>query len=193
LAQARSTDPAGAVHLDQAIKLLAELRQELEHSGRLGLWLEALLLQAETHQLKSETEQAAAVLWQALELAQPAGYVRLFLDEGEPILSLLRQMAAAGPAPASLEQLLAAFAAEKSILPPSSSRSVLPPLIEPLSERELEILQLIAAGLSNRQIADTLILTVGTVKWYLNNIYGKLGVASRTLAVATARTRHFID
>ena len=191
LAQARSKDPAGADQLGQVVKLLVELRQELEISGRIGPWLEVLVLQALTHQLQAEIEPAATMLRQALELAEPAGYIRLFLDEGEPMLSLLRQIAASGPTPAYLDRLLAAFTAEKSIIPPSSF--ILPPLIEPLSERELEILQLIAAGLSNRQIADALILTVGSVKWHLNNIYGKLGVGSRTQAVAEARTRRFID
>ncbi len=191
LAQARSKDAAGADQLGQVIKLLVELHQELENSGRIGPWLEVLVLQALAYQLQAEVELAATKLRQALELAEPAGYVRLFLDEGEPMFSLLRQMAAAGPTTTYLDRLLAAFSAEKSISPPSPF--IRPPLIEPLSERELEILRLIAAGLSNRQIADALILTVGTVKWHLNNIYGKLGVGSRTQAVAEARARRFID
>jgi LuxR family maltose regulon positive regulatory protein len=74
-----------------------------------------------------------------------------------------------------------------AFIPSTSLRTGPQPLIEPLSERELEILGLIAAGMSNKQIADELVISVGTVKWHLNNIYGKLGVRSRTQAVAHAR------
>jgi LuxR family maltose regulon positive regulatory protein len=81
---------------------------------------------------------------------------------------------------AYVRQLLAAFAKEKTVAPSSV-------LIEPLSDRELEVLHLIAAGASNQQIAEKLVLTVGTVKWHLSNIYSKLGVNSRTQAVAQAR------
>jgi LuxR family maltose regulon positive regulatory protein len=93
-----------------------------------------------------------------------------------------------------IDKLLSGYekAKQKSHLHPSSSpgaprSAVLHPLIEPLSERELELLRLIAAGLSNSQMAETLVVTVGTIKWHLNNIYGKLDVRSRTQAVARAR------
>ncbi|HEX9438431.1 MAG TPA: LuxR C-terminal-related transcriptional regulator, partial [Roseiflexaceae bacterium] len=151
--------------------------------------------------------RALSALHRALALAETEGYIRTFVDEGVPMRGLLAgssvQLAAGGRSAggaeaarllAYVETLLAAFprtegrglrteAAESphSVLSPQSSV-----LIEPLSERELEVLRLIAQGHSNQQIADALIVSVGTIKKHLNNIFGKLGVASRTQAVARA-------
>jgi LuxR family maltose regulon positive regulatory protein len=172
----------------EAVALLERLRQAAGAGQRLGRVLEVLILEALAYQAQSAPGQALVCLQQALTLAEPEGYVRLFLDEGQPIIMLF---AAAGddlPAPhqAYVDSLLAAHRREQEkILHPSSLR--LQPLIEPLSERELEILSLIAAGMSNGEIAEKLVVTVGTVKWHLNNIYGKLGVRSRTQAAAKVR------
>jgi len=142
-------------------------------------------------------------------LAEPQDYVRLFVDEGKPIQSLIqecqlqieqRQRDKRGDKgqhlSAYLEKLLAAFPESDAVLPPSSILRTPQPshgaspsaiLIEPLSARELEILQLLSFGLSNQEIAQKLVLSVGTVKVHLKHIYGKLGASSRTQAVARAR------
>jgi LuxR family maltose regulon positive regulatory protein len=119
-------------------------------------------------------------LARALLLGEPEGYVRTFVDLGAPMGELLRGAAHRGIRTGYVGRLLARAPAEP--VPAASS-----PLIEPLSDRELEVLRLIAAGLSNREIAQKLVITPGTAKWHANNIYGKLGVHSRTQAVALAR------
>lgn len=180
----------------EATALLERLRQAAKTGERVGRVLEVLILEALAYHAQNDTSQALACLEQALTLAEPEGYVRLFLDEGRPIITLLA--AARDRLPAShqtyVDSLLAAHRREQEeILHPSSLRLrsgqalSLHPLIEPLSERELEILRLIAAGMSNGEIAEKLVVTVGTVKWHLNNMYGKLDARSRTQAVARAR------
>jgi LuxR family maltose regulon positive regulatory protein len=129
----------------------------------------------------------------ALSLAEPGGYVRVFVDEGEPMARLLYEAAARGIAPEYAGRLLAAFEVEMEdeglATEAGDSSSVVRPslLVEPLSEREIEVLQLVAEGLSNREIAHKLFLSVSTVKVHTYNIYGKLGVHSRTQAVAKGR------
>ena len=104
----------------------------------------------------------------------------MFSDEGKPVVPLLHQAAAQRIAPEYIARLLAALGSSRGEMPADL-------LLDPLSERELEILRLIATGVSNKDLAAKLVLTVGTVKWHLNNIYSKLGVRSRTQAVAKAR------
>jgi LuxR family maltose regulon positive regulatory protein len=130
---------------------------------------------------------ALAFLADALALAQPEGYVRTFVDKGEPMAALLREAASQGIAPDYVAKLLTAFHAA----PQERGRPEPPPpaqpLIEPLSERELQVLRLVAAGLSNRDIAEALYISVNTVKTHLQRIYGKLGVSSRTAAATKAQ------
>jgi len=122
------------------------------------------------------------VLTQALLLAEPEGYVRTFVDEGPALAGLLRRVAGRGVAPNYARRMLEAFAETPRVMP-----AVAQPIVEPLTERELEVLQLLAAGLSNRAMAQALVITVGTVKRHITNIYGKLGVNNRVQAVAKAR------
>jgi LuxR family maltose regulon positive regulatory protein len=153
-------------------------------TGRTGCLLEILVLQAMAHHLHRQTNEAMTTLEQALELAEPETYTRLFIDAGRPMAELLQKRKAEdGGMKQYIDKLLSAF--DNKNFHPSS---LLPqPLLDPLSERELELLQLIAAGMSNQEVAADLVLTVGTVKWHLSNIYSKLGVSSRTQAVARAR------
>lgn len=117
----------------------------------------------------------------ALHLGSSGRFIRPFVDCGEPMVQLLQTAAAAGIALDFVTRLLGAFAAtEEAGLAPKA-------LIEPLSERELEVLRLIAAGLTNREIAEQLVIAHGTAKRHISNIYGKLGVGSRTQVVARAR------
>jgi LuxR family maltose regulon positive regulatory protein len=139
--------------------------------------------------LAAPTPPAALVfLADALALAQPEGYVRTFLDKGEPMAALLREAASQGIAPGYVAKLLAAFDAEAPIRPvPPTPRVPAQPLIEPLSERELDVLRLLADGLTNQEIAQALCVSVNTVKTHLKNIYGKLGVHNRREATAQAK------
>jgi LuxR family maltose regulon positive regulatory protein len=169
--------------LTEALDLLERLGRAAEAGQRLGSLVEARLLQALALQAQGRRVEAVAALDTALSLAEPEGYVRLFAEEGAPLAQLVRQAAAQGIGAAA--RLQAALAAAP-VLPPE--RGVPPsPLVEPLSERELEVLQHLADGLSNREIAAKLVLAVTTVKKHASNIYGKLGVRSRTEAVARAR------
>ena len=126
---------------------------------------------------------------EALELAEPGGFIRIFVDEGLPMAQLISEAAARGIMPDYIGRLLAAFEAEHQRnagevphLPLATSQ----PLIDSLSERELEILQLIAQGLSNREISERLFLALDTVKGHNSRIYGKLQVQRRTEAVVRA-------
>jgi LuxR family maltose regulon positive regulatory protein len=165
------------------LKPLLPAMQKLKQTRRV---LEILLLQAIASHAKGDTEDALDALRQALSLAAPQGYVRAFLDEGEPLARLLHEAMSRDIVPEYVAQLLVAFDAEtkeralSSVPRPSS-------LVEPLSKRELQVLQLIAQGLSNREIAERLFISLSTVKGHTNNIYGKLAVNSRTQAVAQAR------
>ena len=115
-------------------------------------------------------------------MAAPGGFIRTFVDEGPPMARLLSEAAARGLRPDYVGRLLAAFEAEGGI-----AVSPTQPLIEPLSPRELEVFELIAQGLSNREIGERLSIALSTVKGHNRNIYGKLGVQRRTEAVARGR------
>jgi LuxR family maltose regulon positive regulatory protein len=179
----------------EALGLLAQLLEVAEAAGAIGCAIENLVLQAITLQAQDEIDQALATLERALAPAEPEGYVRTFADEGVPMAGLLRKATTFGLYPDYVDKLLAVLESEikgERKTPSSTPSPVIPgpgssPLIEPLSEREIEVLRLIAAGLSNREIADELFLAVGTVKKHINNIFGKLSVRKRTQAVARAR------
>ena len=178
---------------DEALEVLESLLPTTETAGWTGFVIEILALQALALQGQGDIPQAIITLKRALSLAEPERYVRVFVDEGEPMAALLRQAASRGIAPDYVGKLLAVLKEEMKdegrMTEALPSSPVLRPssLIEPLSERELEVLRLIAAGLSNREIADQLVVAVSTVKTHINNIYRKLDVSKRTQAVARAR------
>ena len=175
----------------EALGLLEELRKFAESSEITGGLIEILALQALVLWARNEKQQALVTLAQALTLAEPEGYVRTFVDEGAAMADLLsatleaRQrghLDAAKHVPARyLAKLLAALAGEAAA-PTVDGR-----LLEPLSERELEVLALIAAGEPNAEIAGRLFISISTVKTHVNNLHRKLGARSRTQAVARAR------
>jgi LuxR family maltose regulon positive regulatory protein len=173
---------------DEARALLEPLLPRIEQQGRIGMVIEIHVLRTLALQAQSDVAQAMTALERALSLAEPGGYVRIFVDEGPPMARLLCQAAARGIAPEYTGRLLAAFP-DSEFEPAVSSKTqkLKPQMVEPLSERELEVLQLIAEGFSNREIAQKLFLSVSTVKVHTYNIYSKLGVHSRTQAVAKAR------
>jgi LuxR family maltose regulon positive regulatory protein len=139
-------------------------------------------------QAGGDTDQAITALEKALTLAKPAGFIRIFVDEGPLMARLLYETLSRGIAPDYVRRLLAAFPVTEPEQPDvSKTRAPNSELIEPLSERELEVLQLIAEGLTNPEIASRLFLALNTVKTHAGNIYGKLNVHSRTQAIARAQ------
>ena len=173
-----------------ALAVLEPLRQQMEAKGWQDERLKVMVLQAVALHAHGEKDKAVQLLGEALALAEPGGFIRLFVDEGAPMAQLLSEAAAHGIMPDYVGKLLAAFEAEKrrraktNLICPVSLPS---PLIEPLSQRELEILQLIAQGLSNREIGERLFLALDTVKGHNRRIFDKLQVQSRTEAIARAR------
>jgi LuxR family maltose regulon positive regulatory protein len=170
---------------------LVPFQQQMEAKGWADERLKAMILQVLTLQAKGDKKQALQLLGEVLALAEPSGFVRLFLDEGTPMAQLLATAAAQGIMPNYVRKLLAGFAMEapdhreeKVTLP--SAHSV-QPLLEPLSQRELEVLQLIAEGLSNQEISARLFLALSTVKGHNRVIFDKLQVQRRTEAIARAR------
>jgi LuxR family maltose regulon positive regulatory protein len=164
------------------------LLKAAEAGGRTSKMIEILILQALSLQAQGDIDQAITTLEKALTLAEPEGFIRVFVDEGLPMAQLLYEAVARGIAPDYVRRLLAAFPlAEPEQTGPSKTQAPGSELIEPLSERELEVLQLIAEGLTNPEIAARLYLALNTVKAHTRNIYGKLGVNNRTQAVARAR------
>ncbi len=150
--------------------------------------IEILILQTLALQADGDSAGAMIALTRALSLGEAGGFVRIFVDEGRPLGSLLQSAAARGIAPDYVRRLLTALSDSEAKM--ASSPEVCRPqskLIEPLSPRELEVLQLVAQGLSNRQICDHLFLALSTVKGYTRTIYAKLAVHRRTEAVARAR------
>ncbi|HLZ62060.1 MAG TPA: LuxR C-terminal-related transcriptional regulator [Ktedonosporobacter sp.] len=171
---------------DETISLLRCLLSMAEKGKRTGSMIELLLLQALAHQALGQPQQALFQLTQALQLAQAHGYARLFLDEGSSMAALLHQAVAQPMVSGYVRTLLAQFPDTSEPSSPQAGPE-LPLLLESLSEREREVLRLVAAGLSNHEAAAHLSITTGAVKKHLSNIYGKLGVSSRTQALARAR------
>ena len=186
---------------DEALPLLGRLLRLAERQGRMGNALEILVLQAITSLARGDEAGAMGRLSRALLLAEPEGYIRLFVDEGAPIAHLLVQMRhrPSGDQTGSTryrEHLLALLGrahdedvSHSAVAVPGSGMYSSG---EPLSERELEVLRLIIAGFSNREIAAQLVIAVSTVKWYVNTIYSKLQVESRTKAIAKARELNIV-
>jgi len=170
-----------------ALAALAPLRAQMEAKRWEDERLKIMVLQAVALQAYGEKSKAVQLLCNALELAEPGGFIRLFVDEGRPMAQLLSNAAAQGMTPDSIGKLLVACEAEgQKSEDASSSRPAAQPLIEPLSRRELEVLHLMAQGLSNQEICERLFLALDTVKGHNRKIFGKLQVQRRTEAVARA-------
>ncbi len=179
----------------QVNALLARLLQAAEAQKRRGSALDILLVQALAHEAQGNRPQALAALKRALSLAEPEGYVRMFLDEGSSMAQLLLKAAVSGIMPDYTGKLLAAFEAEQLR---SAGESPLPtppasqPPIEPISQRELEVLRLFKTELSGPEIARELVIALSTVRTHTKSIYSKLNVNNRRAAVKRAEELHLI-
>jgi LuxR family maltose regulon positive regulatory protein len=183
--------------LEDALRVLDWLLPVAEANGRMDSVIEILSLHALALQAQGNLTYALVALERALTLAEPEGYVRIFVDEGQPMAELLGRMKVrevSGRLAGYLDKLLTAFNKDSTNRVDLKDKISLQPsaispdsFVEPLSERESEVLRLVAAGLTNQQIANHLVIALGTAKRHTINIYGKLGVNNRTQAVAKAR------
>jgi LuxR family maltose regulon positive regulatory protein len=171
---------------DRALALLEHLEASARAQLRMGSLIEIQVLQALGFQEAGKADQAMRALAQALMQAEPEGYIRTFVDEGPHMAALLHEAASRGVTPDYVARLLSAFPSiDHGIQPPSSAATF--PFNEPLSERELEILRLLAGGASNQEIAKFLSIALTTAKKHVSNIIRKLGVKNRTQAVSRGR------
>ena len=180
---------------NEAIPILERLVHVAEESGRNGDLINYLALYVLARQNQGEDKCALNLLSRALALAEPEGYVRTFVDHGPPMQKLLELAVERSISPSYVSMLLDAFGQNEgqdesrdetaTVLKPAPNSSVYS-LQEELNEREMEVLRSMAAGLSNREIADRMYLSINTIKWHTSNIYGKLGVRRRAEAIARA-------
>ncbi len=183
-----------------ALERLEPLLRRATIGQRWGHVIEIQLLQALAHQMRQEETQALSALSEAVRLAEPEGYIRSFVDEGAPMEALLsrlrEQQCETGPTP-YLDAVLAAFPQQSQVQEhePKQARehTKTQPLLDPLTERELEVLQTLARGASNQQIAQELVIAVDTVKRHVSHIFSKLGVQNRLQAIKQAQSLGMLD
>lgn len=176
--------------IEEAIPLLDRLINSAEGGGRNGELIVYLSLQALAYYKSGNGDQALPLISRALALAEPEGYIRTFVDLGPGMHELLQLAGRRDMNPTYITKLLSAFpsiAFPEHFVPTSQGRPIAIPQSDPLSEREVQILRLMSARLSNREIAEELYLSVNTVKWYARSIYDKLGVANRREAEYRAK------
>jgi LuxR family maltose regulon positive regulatory protein len=185
IAQYKNDPAAGSIH--EAIALLERLLQAAEAGRRMGSVIEILVVQALAFQAQGNVSQALASMERALALAEPESYVRIFVDEGEPMRLLIEKLPRDQDKkfPGYVDKLLAAFARPTAI-PQPKTNNLQSMIIEPLSERELEVLKLLRSELSGPEIAQQLIVSLHTLRTHTNNIFKKLGVNNRRAAVRRA-------
>jgi LuxR family maltose regulon positive regulatory protein len=177
LARARADPPS-----DEATALLERLLTAAETGRRTGSVIEILTLQALAARARGDLPAALVALERALALAEPEGYVRMFVDEGSPMSVLLQEAADRGIATSYVGRLLTAFGAAENGMPQRRGQG----LVDPLSQRELDVLRLLGTDLGGPQIAGELVVSLNTVRTHTKNIYAKLGVNNRREAVRRA-------
>ncbi|MDL1902063.1 hypothetical protein FBR02_15005 [Anaerolineae bacterium CFX9] len=179
----------------EILPLLEHLSVQAEQQNRVTSLIEILLLCALAYAARRETGDAQRTLNRALALAEPQGYVRLFIDKGGALASLMQHMADRTPYTVRLLNAFTEVKAGNDTAPAAALNGTavtMPTLFEPLSGRELEVLVLMAEGLSNQQIAQRLVISTGTVKTHVKSILRKLQASSRTQAVAQAHRYHLL-
>ncbi len=168
-----------------ANSLAARLLADAEEGGRMGRVLDVLLLRCLLLQAQGKEEAALADLNRAITLATPEGYVQRFVNAGAPMALLLYRLRGRGGDITGIDRLLARF-------PAATASAQQESLIEPLSDRELDVLRLMADGLTYQQVADRLVVSLNTVRFHVKGIYGKLGVDKRIAAVDRARALNLL-
>jgi LuxR family maltose regulon positive regulatory protein len=191
IARYKRNEEDGSIH--EALGLLERLLKAAEEGGRTGSVIEILVLHALAHQAQGDVPFALAPLERALTLAEPEGYVRIFVDEGPPMAELLTRIKAGGGRHQEyyIHKLLAAFGKQTDVRSFDAAQNKLStlspqPLVEPLSERELEVLRLLGTELSGPEIARQLLVSLSTMRTHTRNIYNKLEVNNRRAAVRRA-------
>jgi LuxR family maltose regulon positive regulatory protein len=173
-----------ASYLEDALGLLTRLLETAQGAGWTGKMIEILALQAMAFDAKGVRTRAMQSVEKALALAEPEGYVRAFIDEGPPMLSLLQEAESQGLSPTYTEMLIGSFDTEaikeKTSLPEQK-------LIDPLSARELDVLKMLATELSGPEISQELKIALPTLRFHTQNIYSKLNVNNRRSAVRRAQ------
>jgi LuxR family transcriptional regulator, maltose regulon positive regulatory protein len=195
----------GENRTDEALDSLGNLLEDALSEGRMAHEIELRVLLALASERLGATDEALEQLGRALTLAEPEGFVRVFVDEGLPMAALLERVirvprddgsyigASDGAPDVYAGRLLEHFALQAADSANGGPRSGRAPGLEPLSGREVEVLELVAAGRSNAEIAGELYLSVGTVKAHVHHIFGKLLVRNRSQAVARARELRLLD
>ncbi len=179
---------------EAALQVIDPLLSIAETMGYMRRVIHCLVLKSLALQQMKEEKRAVDGVGQALALAEPEGYQQVFLEEGEPMVRLLYQAVVCGYSPDHARKILAAFTSKSPHAAfPGEEMASPESLLEPLSEREREVLALIAGGLSNREISMRLHISLSTVKGHTANIYGKLGVNSRTQALSEAARLGILD
>jgi LuxR family transcriptional regulator, maltose regulon positive regulatory protein len=178
---ARSRSERGDRSLREAFGLLERLLHAADEGERTASVIEILVLQALAHQMHADIPAALVALERALILSEPESYVRIFVDEGPPMATLLEEAANRGVSPSYVRRLLTAFDVGVASAPVRSA------LVEPLSERELDVLRLLATDLSGPHIASELMVSLNTLRTHTKKIFAKLGVNNRRAAVRRAR------
>jgi LuxR family maltose regulon positive regulatory protein len=173
------------VHLAQgdpsaALALLSPLRQQMEAKGWQDERLKVMVLQAVAFHAHGEKDKAMQLLGDALTLAEPGRFIRIFVDEGPPMAALLQEAAKHISVSNYVRQLLAAFGKVEGRTPVTQL------LVEPLSEREFEVLRLLGTELNGPEIARELMVSLNTMRTHTKSIYNKLGVNNRRMAIRRA-------
>ena len=177
---ARSSAERDQSTLDEALALLERLLQAADEGNRTGSVIEILVLQAVALRMREDVVAALPPLERALALAEPEGYVRMFVDEGAAMASLLEAAERQGIAHGYVRRLQNVLRGTDQRAPATQG------LVDPLSQRELDVLRLLGTDLGGPDIARELVLSLNTVRTHTRNIYAKLGVNSRRAAVRRA-------
>ena len=171
--------------LTRALGLIDRLARSAESAGRIGHLIDLFILQGLALDALGDLNQALSCLERALKLAEPQGFVRIFLDNGSPIYRLLTEAAKRDIAADYISKLLNQI--DKTTQPDGTNSPPSALLVDPLSDRELEVLHLMAQDLSYKEMANQIMVSLNTVRTHVKNIYSKLMVHKRSQAVAKAR------